>query len=112
MDANLASWTREWSPRPGPARRAAPPAEPPRSLAAVLRRVVRASLSSTWSPVAAAETLTSGDVPDVVVLRIARARLRQLDGERPTLVGARSIATLNMAIARLEPSSAGSAARG
>ena len=67
----------------------------------VLLQVVRDVLSPAWAPASSALRLVS-QVRDPGVLRQARALLRLAPGERITLIQARALATLNLAITHLD----------
>jgi hypothetical protein len=67
----------------------------------VLLHVVREVRDPAWTPAAAARRIRER-VQDPGALRLARARLRVLGGERVTLSQARALATLNLAISDLE----------
>lgn len=67
----------------------------------VLLQVVRDVLSPAWAPASSALRLVR-EVRDPRVLRQARALLRLTPGERITLIQARVLATLNLAIKHLD----------
>jgi len=67
----------------------------------VLLKVVRDVLSPAWAPASSALQLVR-EVRDPRVLRQARALLRLTPGERITLIHARVLATLNLAITHLD----------
>ena len=57
--------------------------------------------SPSWTPDGAAAVLLD-QVDSCEAMRLARDRLRHIEPYRPTLVQARALATLNLAIHRLE----------
>jgi len=63
--------------------------------------VMREALRPEWAPAPAAARLLD-HVHDPFVLRHARGRLQKVIGEHATLHEARAVATLNLAIGRLE----------
>ncbi|MGW7684035.1 hypothetical protein ACWGID_25060 [Kribbella sp. NPDC054772] len=63
-----------------------------------------------WTPASAADRLIDR-VPDPRVLRHARAHLRTIAGKRVTIHRLRAVATLNLAIHRLEDGTPPVAAR-
>lgn len=74
----------------------------------VLLHLIRETLNPGWTPSAAADHLLE-HVESCHAMRVARARLRQVDSQRATLLQARALATLNLAINRFEDTHAGSA---
>ena len=81
-------------PRAGPT---GPPL-PARSAKGVVLRVVRSALADGWAPHEAAEELVSYVDGDARLLEIARARIQSCVGPTATVVQARTLATLNVAI--------------
>lgn len=75
---------------------------PPGTSQAVVLKAVRNALLVGWAPTAAARTLLEYVDGDTALLRQARLRLRSTAIGRPTLVRARAIASLNIAIATLD----------
>lgn len=73
---------------------------PARSAKGVVLRVVRSALADGWAPHEAAEELVSYVDGDVRLLEIARARIQSSVGPTATVVQARTVATLNVAINR------------
>lgn len=69
----------------------------------VLLHLVRDALSPAWTPAVAAERLLD-HVESREAMRLARIRLQQVGANRATLVQARALATLNLAINRFEDS--------
>lgn len=67
----------------------------------VILRVLREALDPEWAPASAAAGLVDR-VPDPFVVRRARADLRKATSTRTSVRGARAVATLNLAISRLE----------
>jgi hypothetical protein len=78
---------------------------PARSSQWVVLYVMRDALHPDRIPASTAARLLLDQVPDPVVLRHARARLRNIISEHATVPEARAVATLNLAIARLEDDS-------
>ena len=74
---------------------------PARSAKGVVLRVVRSALADCWAPHEAAEELVSYVDGEVRLLEIARARIHSCVGPTATVVQARTLATLNVAINRV-----------
>lgn len=74
---------------------------PARSAQAVLMHVVREARAPDWSPSTAAGRIEDYVRGELTALLQARSRLRAITEHKPTLVQARAIATLNMAIHRV-----------
>ena len=67
----------------------------------VVVHALREALSPAWTPDTAADHLLER-VGGCEVLRLARLRLRRLGAQRMTVLQARALATLNLAITRRE----------
>ncbi|MFF0342746.1 hypothetical protein [Kribbella sp. NPDC004875] len=67
----------------------------------VIVQVMRDAQGPEWTPASAADRLVDR-IPDPRVLRHARAHLRTIAGRRVTIHRLRAVATLNLAIHRLE----------
>jgi len=67
----------------------------------VVLHLLRDVLDPSWAPGPAADRLATR-VHDAEVLRHARARLRGVTAQRTTVWQARALATLNMAITKVE----------
>lgn len=70
---------------------------PARSPQWVVVWVLRSALAPDWTPTVAAAALVDR-IPDPVVLRDARRRLRSVTRHRSTVHQARALATLNLAL--------------
>lgn len=74
---------------------------PARSPKGVVLRVVRSAMSADWAPYAAAEELVAYVDGDVQLLEVARARVQACVLNTSTVMQARALATLNVAITRV-----------
>jgi hypothetical protein len=77
---------------------------PARSPQWVVLYVMREALHPEWIPASTTARLLDL-VPDLLVLRHARARLRNVSSGHATVPEERAVASLNLAIARLEDDS-------
>jgi hypothetical protein len=69
---------------------------------AVVVQLIRTAMRPSWSPSDASEVVLQHAHGDLALLRQARLRLRQATRFRTTLAEARALATVNLAISRLE----------
>ena len=77
------------------------PGLPARSPKGVVLRVVRSAMSADWAPFSAAEELVRYVDGEVQLLEVARARIQACVSSTSTVIQARALATLNVAINRV-----------
>ena len=87
--------------RPQAQRRATGAPLPAPSPKGVVLRVVRSAMAEEWTPFAAADDLVSYVDDDVRLLEIARARIHACVLDSSTVMQARALATLNVAITKV-----------
>lgn len=75
---------------------------PTRTPKGVVLRVVRSAMSADWAPYDAADELVAYVAGDARLLEIARARVQTCTQCASTVMQARALATLNLAINRVQ----------
>ena len=74
---------------------------PTRSPKGVVLRVVRSAMAADWAPFAAADELVTYVDGDVRLLEVAQSRIQACSSGTTTVMQARALATLNVAITRV-----------